>query len=453
MTVNPDLHLSDLRPGDDSRYVYAVDAAETVAPLKNKTQVVDGRPIQPRVDLDVTAQNLQARGAVVTGLTMTSQPLTVTVARPVVDHSAGEKPIPSTEMVYPSAFQNVTTFSDASGLRNNLVLIPGQWLADTDAATKPNVGTQRSFTSMTSTVYYAAPGDTDDVQPVVTATSATKSNTGVTFTSSITDLTATGTGMIVRVSVLYLDGSTWRSTELTRTSPGQFTGAGLATTANVDYMVQAVDASGNVAVSSNKARLFSSTAAPTSGPGINGAPSVAGPASASGVVFNPIGFSGSFADADGSTAWTGTVNNGAGDTRAVVISGSGWVATLPPYAAAGTYVASVSVCDAEGACGVATVPVTVTGSGVGPTADCTVLSFGQALTWWGTQNPQPSPLTVPIGSSNKFAPGVPGRSQPTVIDPGAVPRRFTTQAPIGDRLSWFLAGSSTEALSARGCGS
>ena len=450
VTVAPDLRLSDPQ-SDGSRYVYTNDAAETVPALRRKTQVVDGRPIQPRVDVDVTAAGLEARGAVITGMTMVDQPLTVTVGRPVVDKTANEPPIPATEMVYPSAFQNVTTFEDASGLRNKLVLIPGQWLPDSNAATKPNVGIQRSFTSMTSTVYYAPPNDGDDTQPTIAATSGTASSGGVTFQAAISDSSASGPGTIARVSVLYLDGTTWRSTELTQTAPGQFVGGGPAAATAVDYLVQAVDGSGNVAVSSNKARLFTSTAAPVAGPGVNGAPTVTGPATGTGTVYQGVVFSGSFADADASTSWTGTVNNGAGDTRPIVITGSGFVATLPPYSTVGSYAATVSICDEQGGCGVAVVPVAIAGSGVVPTADCTVLSFGRAITWWGTQSSQTSEVTLPAGDANRFdqAPG--NRGQPTLIEPGTTARRFATESPGSDRLKWSLGGTSEEALVARGC--
>lgn len=449
------LPLSDPAEEDGSRFVYYDDLSESVPALQRKTQVVDGRPIQPRVDVDVTAERLEARGAVLTGLTMRIDPLKVAVARPVVDSAATERPIPASEMVYPSTFQNVTNFEDESGPRSNLVLIPGQWLPDDDPSTPANQGFQRRFTSMTSTVYYAEPGETDDVQPIIASTSGSASGGGVTFRAAITDRTPTGVGTVTRVSVLYLDDNggdpLWRSTELTPSGPGEFIGGGAASGTEVDYLVQAVDAAGNVSVSSNKARMFTSGAAPVGGPGENGAPVVSGPEMATGVAFEPAVFTGDFADGDESTSWTGTVNNGAGDTRPIVITGSGFVATLPAYSASGSYVATVSICDDSGACGVDTVPVMVAGSGVIPTTECTVLSFGQAITWWGTSSTRPSPVTFGLGTANRFSPAPNGRGQPTVVDPGPAPERFATQTPTHQRLSWLLGGGSVSAMSARGC--
>ena len=448
-TVDPQLSLQTA--DDSSQYIAAIDPSEPTALLQQQTQVVDGRPIQPRVDVDVTAQGLVARGAVLDALTMTSQPLTVTIARPVVDSSAREPAIPGIDSAYPSTFQNVTAFEDARGDRNNLVLIPGQFLPDASAATRPNVGTQRSFTSLTSTVYYAAPGDTDDIQPIISATSGSASGGGVTFRATAADATRSGAGAVRRVSVLYLDGATWRSTELAQTAPGEFVGGGAASNSAVDYLVQAVDASGNVAVSSNKAILFTSGAAPSPGPGINGAPIVTGPSGATGTAFQPVVFTGSFSDPDTSSAWFGTVNDGAGATTQLTVTGNGFTATLPGFATSGSYTATVSVCDGEGACGTTTVPITVGGTGIGPTADCTVFSAGQALTWWGTQSSQATALPMPIGPGNAFSPAPIGRGQPTVIDPGSRQRIFATASPPGSRSSWLLGGSSIQALTARGC--
>lgn len=463
-TVDTGAGLEQATSPDGSGYFLYRDPAEANPLLAEKTSVVDGRPIQPRVDIDVTAAGMGARGAVVTALAMqpTATPLTVSVARPVVDQSEQEPTIPATEMVYPSTFGNVTTYDDAGGQRNNLVLIPGQWSPDSNPATRPNVGSQRLFTSMTATVYYAPndanPLDDDLVAPTVSATSATATTAtgGVTFTATVTDDdgTAPVASNVRRVVVLYLDGSTWRSTELAETTPGsgRFTGGGPATAAEVDYLVQAVDASGNVGVSSNKAHFFTSAVAPPPQPGVNGAPQVDGGGDLTATAFQPVPLSGSFTDAD-STAWSGVVNNGDGGVAPLTVTGTTFTGSIPAYTAAGTYTATVSICDDLGVCGADTVTVTVSGSDVSPTASCTLLSFGTAVTWWGTQSGATGPTTLPIGPTNRFLPAPADRGQPALIEPGAVPKRFATQGPASIRLGWSLGGNTAEALGARGCAS
>lgn len=191
----------------------------------------------------------------------------MTVARPVVDLSRSEPAIAASDTVFPSAFKNVTTFEDESGFRNRLVLVPGQWTADPTPGADPNDGFQRLFDSMTSTVCYAPSCDPvvdscDEDAPTIRSTSGSAAGGGVTFGANVTDVDGVGPGTVNRVSVLYLDGTIRRSTEL-------------------------VDTGG------------------------------------------------------------------------------------------GTYVATVSVCDAEGACGTDTVVVSVTGGTAAPVAECTVLSPGR----------------------------------------------------------------------------
>ncbi len=448
-TVAPDLRLSDPQT-DGSRFVYAYDAAEPVEALREKTHIADGRPIQPRVDVDVTAAGLEARGSIVTALTMTDQALDVTVARPVVDLAANEPPIVAGDAVYPSAFSNVTTFENRAGARDHLVLVPGQWLADAVANNAPNTGRQRSFTSMTATVYYATAGEPDDVQPEISSTSGSASN-GVTFRAAVSDRTDSGPGDVRRVVALYLDGPTWRSVDLVETSPGNFVGAGPAAGNNIEYLIQAVDAAGNVGVSSDKARLFDSTAAPVGGGGVNGSPIVVAGADVETSVGVPVTVSATFSDPDASTSWTAVAGNGAGATVSASVSAGAVTATLPGFGAPGVFDVSVSVCDDANACGVDSFQVTVSATDLTVTADCTILSFGQTITWWGFDNDAAAPITMPIGAFNRFGPSPPDRGQPTLFPRGDTRSRFATQdgATVGAR--WQLGGTSATAMSARGC--
>lgn len=457
ITVNPVLAKASAEDG--SAYYYAVDPNEPLPALARGTYVIDGRPIQPQLAVDVTASGLEARGAVIEGLAGPAPtPLKVTVARPVVDLSRNEPAIAASNTVFPSAFQNVTTFEDESGFRNRLVLVPGQWTADSTPGADPNDGFQRLFDSMTSTVYYAPPCDPvvdscDEDAPTIRSTSGSAASGGVTFRANVTDADGVGPGTVNRVSVLYLDGTIWRSTELVDTGGGTYVGGGAVTdpmTVEVDYFVQAVDSSGNVGVSSNKAVLYTTVAAPDPGPGSNGAPVVAleaGPLTTSVGTAAPV--TGTFSD-DGSAPYAATVNNGDGASGTLTVTGTTLSGAVPAYSVAGTYVATVSVCDAEGACGTDTVVVSVTGGTAAPVAECTVLSAGQALTWWGATNSGGS-LTLPVGADNHFSPDPAGRGQPTLIDPGGGSSLVATSHRAQQRLTWWLGGNPSSALTARGC--
>jgi len=449
-TVTPDLQLSEVQD-DGSRYVYANDPTEPVPALREQVQIADGRPIQPRVDLDVTAAGLEARGSIITAMEMTEGPLAVSVVQPTVDTSRNAPAAISSDLVYPSAFSNVTN-TTGPGARSNLVLVPGQFVADDDPSTPANQGTQRRFTSMTATVYYATPGDTDDVAPTISASTGVASS-GVTFTARVSDTDAVGNpGQVRRVVALYLDGTTWRSTDLVETAPGSgtYVGGGPAAESEVDFLVQAVDAAGNVGVSSNKARLYTSRVASGGGGGTNAAPTVTAGSAPTVGAYDPVPISATFVDPD-STSWSATASSGNGASVPANVAAGTVTATLPAYGAPGTFTATVSVCDDQGECGTATVTVTVTGGGVAPVARCTVLSFGGAITWWDTTNTTGSTASLPVGPLNRFEPRPEGRGQPTAIGAGSTSSVLSTQSSAALPLRWQLGGSSAAAMAARGC--
>jgi hypothetical protein len=316
-------------------------------------QVVEGMPIEPRVDRDVTATNpnLVAHGALITSASsIDSAGFAAAFGRPVVDLAANEPAKPSVDAAFPSKLQNIGAYTAPDGPRQRLAMIPGQFVGDGGT---PGVGLQRRFTNLGVTVLYAAVSVTDFTAPTFQSVNAAAAGGTVTFTADVSDA-----NNIVRVLALYRDGATWRSLDLTTTSTSgirRFAGTGAASAGAIDYFLQAVDAAGNVAVSSNKATLFQSGGgAPNMAPVVNAGPNKITPANAA------VTVSGSFADAD-STSWTGSVTSGGPGAAPVplTIAGSTYSASLT-YATPGTYTASVQVCDNGGKCGSATFTVIVT---------------------------------------------------------------------------------------------
>ncbi len=213
--------------------------------------VADGRPIQPRTDVDVTQPNgVVAHGALISALTSSdSTPFTVAMARPVVDLSASEPDVSANDAAFPSMLQNITNFAALSGDRQRLSMAVGQWFPDTDPANATNIGVQRRFTSVSARVFYRPSTDTDFTPPSITKVSGSSSAGTATF-----EVVANDAAGVSLATVLYRDGLTWRPLTLTGAGP-VFTGSGPVAQAVVEYIVQVVDRSGNVAVSSNKASL------------------------------------------------------------------------------------------------------------------------------------------------------------------------------------------------------
>jgi hypothetical protein len=154
---------------------------------------------------------------------------------------------------FPSALQSVARRQDVTGVRDQLVVVPGQFRDDPSSTT--GGGVQRLFTQTSAVVYYAPDGNTDVVPPVITSTSAVIVGSSAAFT-----VTATDNAGVSRVNVLYStppanpsSPRTWSSVDLEATGSG-YSGAGLVPTGStdVDYFVQVVDTGGNVSVGSNK---------------------------------------------------------------------------------------------------------------------------------------------------------------------------------------------------------
>jgi hypothetical protein len=219
----------------------------------------DRRPIEPLSKLDVTEPNLVAHGALITGLTSTDTPNFDAAFSRVVEDSAALSPELVGNVTYPSKLQAITTFSTPTGTRQRLLLFGGQYKSDAtpDAA---GVGVQRLFGTQSGMVLYAAPSATDFDPPTfgpVSVSSPTTSTVG--FAVDVND--NSGVDGVKRVLALYRDASgSWKSIDLSHVAGNsRWSGAGPLTGTSVEWFIQAVDGSGNVGVTSNKADIKSAT--------------------------------------------------------------------------------------------------------------------------------------------------------------------------------------------------
>ena len=222
--------------------------------VNGEIQATPYQPVQPRTTSDVTQAGQDARGALLMGLTSIDRAMPNPVIMTPTDDVTGANPEARVDgAFFPSALQSIGRRQDVTGIRDQLVVVPGQFRDDSSTTT--GGGVQRLFTQTSAVVYYAPDGNTDVVPPVITSTSAAIVGSSAAFTVSATDNAG-----ISRVNVLYStppanpsSPRTWSSVDLALAG-SVYSGAGLVPSGvtEVDYFVQVVDTGGNVAVGSNK---------------------------------------------------------------------------------------------------------------------------------------------------------------------------------------------------------
>jgi uncharacterized repeat protein (TIGR01451 family) len=233
--------------------------------IDGKTQVTHYRPIQPRMEFEVTQPGTAAHGAIITDLESmddvgptdpeTGKPMgfDAVFSRPVMDFGANEPEPVFGDVVFPTALQNISTFLTPAGLRQRLVLIPAQYFS-----IGAGTGVERLFTSIDALVYYS--DSSDRIPPTLRRVDAGTAGSTVRFVVEATD---NSPATVKRVLVIFREvgsalTSEWRSHDLEHI-PGTnlWTASDTLTDGNaVEFLVQAVDSAGNVAVSFNKGRYY-----------------------------------------------------------------------------------------------------------------------------------------------------------------------------------------------------
>ena len=85
---------------------------------------------------------------------------------------------------------------------------------------------------------------------------------------------------------------------------------------------------------------------------------------------------------------------------------------------------------------------------VRPILECVAPYGSDDMAYFGYENPNPQPVTIPVGAENYFAPGAADRGQPTVFQPGrsaAWPAGSFGVAFSGESLVWSLDGATAQA--------
>ena len=232
--------------------------------VDGEAQFVHYRPLQPIVRLDVTPiGDSVAQGAFLTDLVTRDIAVDeIAYAMPVVDLGELSPPVRADEIVFPTAFTNVARYHAPptdGGLfdeRQQLNVIVGQFTSELDGDTD---GVERLFEEFSTLVYYAPDGATDQTRPFINNVQGALGGNIVGGTGqAVFGADVTDAGDVARVSVLYRQSVTaglgdWVLVDLVQDAvTGRWTGGGPVNASGlvngeVDYMVQAVDASGNVA--------------------------------------------------------------------------------------------------------------------------------------------------------------------------------------------------------------
>jgi uncharacterized delta-60 repeat protein len=262
-------------------------------------QVSHGRPLVPRLEVEVASPDgLRAHGVLLEDLESRDfVGVDPVYAVPVRDLAVNEPEPHVDEVYFPSTFTNLTRTATAGGLREKVVLLPGQFF------TSPGVagGVQRLFTRMEGTVLHSDSADHEAPEIVDFDAMIVGATALFTVRSIASD--------VERVVVLYRDdlSNDWRRAELAAGADGVWLGSGAISpgaTRVVDWLAQAADAAGNVGTSTNKGRFFEADPRPTLDPSVRIAPA-AGP---SGYHTEPVNVT---LDEDGSTAWRSSVDGSA----------------------------------------------------------------------------------------------------------------------------------------------
>ncbi len=208
------------------------------------------RPIEPTTKRDITQPGLVAHGAVITGLTSVDETGFDAAFSRVVDDLSAFTPELVGDVTFPTKLQSIATVATPTGTRQRLGLFTGQFRSDGNPEAL-GIGTQRRFTSLSGNVLYALPTATDFTPSTFGPVEVTQAASTVGFAVDVED-NAGGAAGVKRVFALYRDESgSWKKAEMSHSSP-RWSGAGPLVGTTVEWFIQAVDATGNVAVTSNK---------------------------------------------------------------------------------------------------------------------------------------------------------------------------------------------------------
>lgn len=209
-----------------------------------------GRPVQPRFTWGIQEPELAAHGALWVTATYTEfHNFDPVITRPLTDTTGPEPAFPF-DLWAPARLHTINRLQTADGTSEQLVVIPGQFKND-HPASGLTYGVERRYDSLTYDLYYST--SPDWTPPTIWQVHYEKTALGAEFWVDVTDPSG-----IERVVVTYTTGDgEWETAELQLVEG--FSWQALMPffePDTLDFVVQAVDGAGNVAMSVDKGRLF-----------------------------------------------------------------------------------------------------------------------------------------------------------------------------------------------------
>lgn len=241
--------VDTVEPGKNAPALDREDTAQgTFWNASDETTFVHFRPIQPRIERDVTVPGKVAHGTVIMGLeTRDVEGVNPLLAQPTIDLSDHELERNFRDVAFPASFLNLTRSNRNGSTVQSLVVTAGQYRPLTPDS---DTGIERLVDKIDVQVAYSNHADT--TPPQIQQVSSTFAN----LQATISVRTTANLG-VQRVRAGYNDGSGWNFVELTETSPGNWFVGGLTATQALEvFAISQEKLSGNTAYSTNKAFNF-----------------------------------------------------------------------------------------------------------------------------------------------------------------------------------------------------
>ena len=243
-----------LRPSFTTTTVPGPDGTpvEVVTADGQDPAVVAGQPVLPKVvsRLDAPPPGLVPRGALITSLSSQSAPISPAFGTPTVGVETSDPH--RSQVAFPSVFATITNQDTPDGPADLLVVTPARIEAPAAGA-----ATIETFTEMGIEVMYGDAASGDTTAPVVTSIERPCNSDGpAPRCGSRFLISADGTGSAVTRVVLLIQPegeSAWRSIPVAQGASGRWE-------ASIDvptyrWILQLVDAAGNVAIETDRGRL------------------------------------------------------------------------------------------------------------------------------------------------------------------------------------------------------
>jgi hypothetical protein len=234
---------------------YSIHPA-TADPSSKGTLSVPHRPLEPLITKDVSVSGKQARGLWVTSLQTSDTPnVTPTQGHWIVDDSHHEPRTDFANTYWPASPGAILHVPTLRGEKAYLNVYAGSFLPGAGTT-----GTQRNVDDMGLQVTYS--NAADQTPPLISQATAVQNPSDATQ-ATIQVRVSDDSGALYKVAILWNDGagagtSTWNFVTLDQTSPGvyQKTLTGLNPNNLIEFGVEAMDRSANVAQSWDKAFNF-----------------------------------------------------------------------------------------------------------------------------------------------------------------------------------------------------